>query len=299
MIRWKILGFVLAGLLTTTGAFAGGAYAADVRLEATIVEKQCAGSAPAEMPGNETAPQDPDPGSKPPSAEGDSEPKVPDPAAQLGGANSTVTIRTKALSVEHTVTGFDDQKCWVLRAGEDGNFIVYHLRTERAQFYEREGGVCLYDTEYGPGCVLGSVLAAMASNAEARSAFALSTSGYVREPLGAVPHTAPNCVTFTQDVRAIDVVASWVAADPTHDRLRLVAWATDSQGNELDRRHEEGATGLSLSFEVPADAVSWTVAVAPEGSAPLAVGTAPSVAIELTAHGLPHVDVPEPRSCRV
>ncbi len=119
LIATIILGIVgLAAVLAAVGATL---YATDFPVEATIIDKSCASSGG----GGGIFP---------------------------AAARSSVTIRTKLFGIEHTLTEFDDNQCRALRAGEDGNFVVYHIQSERTILYEREGGSCIYDSATGLGC---------------------------------------------------------------------------------------------------------------------------------------------------
>lgn len=116
LIAMIVLGIV--GLAIVLAAVAGGLYLNDYAIEATVIDKDCGSSG----------------------------------GVFGGGATSKVTVRTKAFGIEHTLKDFDNSKCQILRAGEDGNFAVYHVRSERTILYEREGGSCIYDSAKGLGC---------------------------------------------------------------------------------------------------------------------------------------------------
>lgn len=60
-----------------------------------------------------------------------------------GASPPMVEVRTKLLGTTHDVPVSSNQ-CFAIQRG---NFVVYHIRTERATIYDREGGRCLYDTE--------------------------------------------------------------------------------------------------------------------------------------------------------
>lgn len=111
VVAWVVVGLVsLVGVL---GAAAGILYASDYGIEATVVDKACGGG------------------------------------VFTSGANSVVTVKTRMFGIEHTVKGMDDALCSGLRAGQDGNFVIYHVQSERTILYEREGGACLYDSRTG------------------------------------------------------------------------------------------------------------------------------------------------------
>lgn len=298
----KIAALGVLALILMGGVFAGGAYAGDAQFEATIVDKSCAGPQP-DL--NGTRP--PVPGEPRPPAEPDATPPSPDGAVDEAtglvgvGANSTVTIRT-FFGIEQTIEGFDDMQCWFLRDGDDGNFIVYHIRTERALFYEREGGTCIFDSLFGLGCVLpdvaGALDAAAAAAEYARSTVVLSTNGYAPDPTGQFPHSAPNCVRLEQLPTSADLTATWYAADTTQERLRLFAWAEDEAGNLVAQDVQEGGSELQLNLDLPEDAVAWVFGIAPPSDDPLQMGNVPSVAIQVGAAGTPALTLPGPTSCR-
>jgi hypothetical protein len=65
------------------------------------------------------------------------------------GASSQVTVKTKfpIPGIEHTIKEFDNAVCNGLRAGDNGNFAEYYVKSERTIMYEREGGACLFDSD--------------------------------------------------------------------------------------------------------------------------------------------------------
>lgn len=63
-----------------------------------------------------------------------------------------VTVTTKALSIVHTVD-VTDQQCFVIK---QGNFVKYHIRSERTIVYEKEGGRCVYDSVSTTSCTASS-----------------------------------------------------------------------------------------------------------------------------------------------
>lgn len=99
----------LVVLVALLAAAAGVAYAADMPVEATVVRK--------------------------------SEP------CQVFGGNS-VTVQTKLLGIEHTVTGLPREQCLAVNTG---NFVKYHIRSGRTSLWVREGGQCVYDSVDGVG----------------------------------------------------------------------------------------------------------------------------------------------------
>ncbi len=115
---FKVLAGVV-GLVVLIAAIGGILFVTDTPVEATIVEKDC------------------------------------DVSALNGNSNSQVTVKTKfpVPGIEYTLQDFSDSICAGLRAGENGNYAVYHIQSERTIFYEREGGACLYDSS---GVVCGS-----------------------------------------------------------------------------------------------------------------------------------------------
>jgi hypothetical protein len=62
--------------------------------------------------------------------------------------NGSVTVQAKLLPIEYTATGLGAPEC---SAVNTGNFVKYHLRSERVSLYQSEGGRCIYDTEHGVG----------------------------------------------------------------------------------------------------------------------------------------------------
>lgn len=108
LIAWIAVG--VAGLIVVVAAIGGIMYMADTPIGATVVDKDC-GSSPF-------------------------------------GATSKVTVETKfpIPGIEHTIKDFDNTICNTLRAGENGNFAEYYLKSERTVLYDREGGACLYDS---------------------------------------------------------------------------------------------------------------------------------------------------------
>ncbi|MGB0652627.1 MAG: hypothetical protein ACPGQL_05455 [Thermoplasmatota archaeon] len=303
-------------LMLSGSAFAGGMYAADYQVEATIVDKECAGPVPegfdpetgyAIANGTERPdPSDPDPEQPDPEQPepGSGQPEQPDQddvagaADGLFGENSTVTIRAVPLGVpfELTVTEFPDEQCWPLRSGEDGNFITVNIRTERAVFYEREGGTCIFDTLFGLGCILPELAAGLQelSDLAASTSFALSTSGYAADPFGLGFNTAANCATFTAtDETALAVVANWVPT-ATDTSLLLRIQVFDAGGTELDAFEATGGSPLEGALELPDDAAAYTIAMFPDSEA---VGTTGTIAVSLSAEGVESLPEPSPEPC--
>lgn len=54
----------------------------------------------------------------------------------------TVTVKTKVGGLAETVQ-VGVTECGVI---QPGNFVVYHIRSERTIIYQSEGGKCLFDT---------------------------------------------------------------------------------------------------------------------------------------------------------
>lgn len=109
----SIIGLAVGGLIVLVAAIGGIMYMTDTAVEATIVDKDCAGGVIG------------------------------------GGAGSQVTVKTKfpIPGIETTIKEFDDRTCSILRAGEDGNYVKFHVKSERTIMYEREGGACIYDSD--------------------------------------------------------------------------------------------------------------------------------------------------------
>lgn len=59
-----------------------------------------------------------------------------------------VVVETKAFSIL-TTQEIPDQSCAII---DEGNFVVYHIRSQHTILYEKEGGRCLYDSEKGHLC---------------------------------------------------------------------------------------------------------------------------------------------------
>ena len=59
-----------------------------------------------------------------------------------------VPIQTRLFAIGYTVTGIPPHECTLVGPG---NFVKYHLRSSRTSLYEREGGVCIFDSENGVG----------------------------------------------------------------------------------------------------------------------------------------------------
>lgn len=64
-----------------------------------------------------------------------------------------LTVTTKTLSIVHTVDVTENQ-CVLVR---EGNFVVYHIRTERTIIYDKEGGRCIYDSASPSACAAQSL----------------------------------------------------------------------------------------------------------------------------------------------
>lgn len=59
-----------------------------------------------------------------------------------------VTVQTKLFAMDYTLTGIPDHQCSLVNSG---NYVKYHLRTERTSIYASEGGTCIYDSAGGIG----------------------------------------------------------------------------------------------------------------------------------------------------
>lgn len=59
---------------------------------------------------------------------------------------SEIAVKTKNFGLDHKVRDVPTQECAVIQVG---NFVQYHLRTERTIVYASEGGACLYDSKTG------------------------------------------------------------------------------------------------------------------------------------------------------
>lgn len=272
-----VAGLVLTSLVAGSGL---GTYAADYQVEATIVDKDCAGPQPSD-------PEDPQ--------RRDRDDREAERPNGTGGANSTVTIRPHVLgtSFETTVADVDDEKCHVLRTGEDGNYVTYRVRTETTVFYEREGGVCIYHSVYGPGCVLPGALE-RAPLPTANASFTLSTSGY-SESESPGPASPANCATFpADDVRAANVTARWEPT-ATDDTLRLVVQAVDADEEPIAEEAVAGPAALNANASVPDEASRLVVGMYPEDEA---VGSTSSIAVHLTARGVSELPDASPEPCR-
>ncbi len=60
----------------------------------------------------------------------------------------TVDVKTKLFGVKRTVD-VERQQCFII---EQGNFVVFRIRSAHTTIYEFEGGKCIYDTKTGPAC---------------------------------------------------------------------------------------------------------------------------------------------------
>lgn len=88
----------------------GLAYAADYTVEATVTDKRCFGA--------------------------------------FSGTPNSVTVQTKILAIEYTLTDLPDHQCALVN---EGNYVQYRLRSSRTSIYEYEGGSCIYDSVGGVG----------------------------------------------------------------------------------------------------------------------------------------------------
>lgn len=109
VIAWVIIGVV--GLVGALGATGGILYATDFALEATIIDKDCGGS-------------------------GGSGPLRVLEAPE-------VSVETKLFGISHTIQDIPIEQCSTVQVG---NFVKYHVRSERTIIYENEGGKCIYDS---------------------------------------------------------------------------------------------------------------------------------------------------------
>lgn len=69
------------------------------------------------------------------------------PGALRGGPGE-VTVKTKLFGIEHSLDVPRDQ----CLAVQEGNFARYHVRSQRTELYDKEGGRCIFDSEKGIGC---------------------------------------------------------------------------------------------------------------------------------------------------
>lgn len=66
---------------------------------------------------------------------------------QAGG--STVDVKSDFFGAGATLE-VPFQQCGAI---QKGNYVKFHIRSERSEIYESKGGACIYDTENGPnGC---------------------------------------------------------------------------------------------------------------------------------------------------
>lgn len=63
-------------------------------------------------------------------------------------ATPVVTVQTKSFGITHSVEVGANQ-CNLIHPG---NYVIYHLRTQRTIVYDREGGRCLYDSSAAAAC---------------------------------------------------------------------------------------------------------------------------------------------------
>lgn len=114
LILWIII--AVGGLVAILGATAGILYANDFAIEATVIDKECAGAGG--IFGNGSA-----------------------------GSNS-VTVQTRLFGIEHTLADIPNDQCLLI---QEDNFVRYRVQSERTSIWESEGGSCIWDTANGPG----------------------------------------------------------------------------------------------------------------------------------------------------
>jgi hypothetical protein len=102
-LRWTLT--AVGAVLALLGAVVGILWLSDYAVAATITDKDCG-------------------------------------TGLLGSASSKVTVKTETLGLEHTVKGIDNNICHIMTAGRDGNYVVYHVRSEHTILYESERGPC-------------------------------------------------------------------------------------------------------------------------------------------------------------
>ncbi|HET6399059.1 MAG TPA: hypothetical protein VFH47_05855 [Candidatus Thermoplasmatota archaeon] len=73
---------------------------------------------------------------------------VQDKSCSLFGPGA-VTVKTKFLGIDHTVQGVAPEACATV---QPGNYVEYHVRSQRTKLYDADGGRCLFDSERGLGC---------------------------------------------------------------------------------------------------------------------------------------------------
>ncbi len=116
LIAWIVVGVV--GLVGALGATGGILYASDFGIDATVIDKQCAG-----LPGG-------------------------------GGffaeplAGNTITVKTKLFGIEHTLVDVPADQCALV---QKDNFVRYRVKSERTSIWSSEGGSCIWDTVNGAG----------------------------------------------------------------------------------------------------------------------------------------------------
>lgn len=59
-----------------------------------------------------------------------------------------IVINPKYVGQDVTVPDIPPQQCSVI---QKGNYLKYHVRSERTSIWASEGGSCVYDTEHGVG----------------------------------------------------------------------------------------------------------------------------------------------------
>lgn len=72
-----------------------------------------------------------------------------------GGALNTISVKTKALGIDHDVQGVPPEECRFIQVGDE---VDYRIRTKQTTVYR--DGVCVYDSVTGPGCGQGPVVPA-------------------------------------------------------------------------------------------------------------------------------------------
>lgn len=114
MKLFGIIGLVVASLLILLVVVGAALYASDYAVEATVVEKSC----------------------------------VPRSAFNPGQAGG-VAVETKLFGIRYTVQDIDATTCAAI---QNGNFVLFRVRSQQTTLYETQGGPCIYDSVTGPGC---------------------------------------------------------------------------------------------------------------------------------------------------
>ena len=108
LITWIITGAV--ALVVVVAGIGVGFYVSDYGMEATVIDKQCGSSGT---------------------------------GGSLLQVSWSITVKTKAFGIEHTLEDVPPEQCGLINKG---NFVRYHLQSQRTIVWQAEGKSCIYDT---------------------------------------------------------------------------------------------------------------------------------------------------------